>query len=338
MKTYATILIILLLCIIAGAQTKPSKHGPVSEGYFRGADGVRLFYRKVGKGKSTVVFLHGGPGLGIGDGGYDMEPLALNRVLLMYDQRGSGRSELVTDPKLLTVEHQVRDLEEFRKHFKLERMTLVGLSWGAGLATLYASAHPDRVEKLLLVSPMPPARTPFWEQRTARLNSLIGAHNAARLTEIRQLLPKSSDTESVALCREAFTISSGPYFVKPRSNQNDLARQRTQLIHERVELMCDAPPAALRNRFVVVFAVFDSLGNWDFRPLLARIKVPTLVVEGEQTNVPLDATRAWAAALPNGRLLLIPNAGHVHFIEQPAAFFKAAEQFLAGSAGVRPAF
>jgi hypothetical protein len=61
----------------------------VTEGYFPGADGVKLFYRKLGSGPQTVVFLHGGPGLGIGDGGSEMEVLARDRVLLMYDQRGS---------------------------------------------------------------------------------------------------------------------------------------------------------------------------------------------------------------------------------------------------------
>jgi proline iminopeptidase len=327
MKSFAALLI-LLCCTIALAQTRPSRYGPVSEGYFRGADGVRLFYRRVGTGESTIVFLHGGPGLGINDGGYDMEPLARGRTLLMYDQRGSGRSEIVSDPNLLTVDYQIRDLEEFRKHFKLERMSLVGLSWGAGLATLYASHYPERVERLLLVSPMPPARTPYWQQRTAKINSLIGPEKAGRLREIIQLLPKSPDSESVALCREAFNISSQPYFVEPPPNQIKLVRRRAALIRERVEVMCDAPPAALRDRFVIVFAVFDSLGDWNFVPLLNKIKSPALVVEGENSDVPLDATRAWATALPNGRLLLIPNAGHVHFIEQPKLFFAAANQFL----------
>jgi proline iminopeptidase len=322
MKASFTVLVILLIFTLAGAQTiitKPSRYGPVSEGYFQGADGVRLFYRKVGDGKQTVVFLHGGPGLGIGDGGYDMEPLARGRTLVMYDQRGSGRSAVVTDPKLLTTEYQVRDLEAFRQHFGLERMTLIGLSWGTGLAALYAAAHPERVERLLLVSPMPPAKIPFLDQRFGRINSLNGAAAVSRLAEIRQLLPKASDPEAVALCREAFTISSKPYLVRPAA-----------FTHERSEEMCDAPAAALRNRFVVVQAVFDSLGDWDFRPILARIKVPALVTEGEKTNVPLDATRVWSDSLPNARLLLIPNAGHLHFIEQPAAFFKAADRFLRG--------
>ena len=174
MKASAIALTLLLIIPAASAQSntsKPFPYGPVSEGYFRGADGVRLFYRKVGNAKNAVVFLHGGPGLGIGDGGYDMEPLAHDRVLLMYDQRGSGRSEIVSDPRLLTVDYQVRDLEEFRKAFGLERMTIVGLSWGTGLAALYAAAHPERVERLLLVSPMPPAKVPFWEERTRKINS-----------------------------------------------------------------------------------------------------------------------------------------------------------------------
>lgn len=92
--------------------------------------------------------------------------------------------------------------------------------------------------------------------------------------------------------------------------------------------MCDAPAAALRNRFVVVFAVFESLGDWNFRPQLAKTTVPALVMEGEKTSVPLEATREWAAHLSNGKLVLIPKAGHVFFMEKPQAFFRAADKFL----------
>jgi proline iminopeptidase len=237
----------------------------------------------------------------------------------MYDQRGSGRSQVVTDPSLLSADHQVRDLESFRQHFGLERMTLIGLSWGTGLATLYTAAHPDRVERLLLISPMPPAKTPYWEQRTKAINTLVGPANVARLTAIRTQLPAASDTEAVSLCREYFRISSPPYLLNSKA-----------FTTERSERMCDAPAAALRNRFVVVLAVFESLGDWNFLPLLAKITVPALVMEGEKTAVPLDATREWSAHLPNGKLVLIPKAGHVFFMEKPQAFFRAADQFLRG--------
>ena len=123
--------------------------------------------------------------------------------------------------------------------------------------------------------------------------------SAARLVELRQLLSKSSDWEAASLCREYFRISSPPYLVNPSA-----------FTTERADEICDAPAMALRNRFVIVSAVFESLGDWDFRPLLRRINVPALVIEGEKTNVPLDATRQWAAALPHGQLLRPWSGGH----------------------------
>lgn len=89
--------------------------------------------------------------------------------------------------------------------------------------------------------------------------------------------------------------------------------------------------AALRSQGKNGFVIQDSLGEWDFRPLLARIQVPTLVVEGADTTVLLDATREWVATLPNGRLLLVPGAGHMPFVEQPEAFFGPVIEFLRGS-------
>ena len=77
-------------------------------------------------------------------------------------------------------------------------------------------------------------------------------------------------------------------------------------------------------------ATLGSLGDWDFRPWLERIAVPTLVVEGQRSKVPLDATREWAVVMPNARLLLIPEAGHEVFVDQPEAFRAAVKQFLGG--------
>jgi hypothetical protein len=73
---------------------------PVSEGYLTTSDGVRLFYRRIGRGKNTAICVHGGPGLNIASGCLDTDPLAQTRSILMYDQRGGGRSDLVGDPKM----------------------------------------------------------------------------------------------------------------------------------------------------------------------------------------------------------------------------------------------
>lgn len=289
---------------------------PDSAGYLTGADGVRLFYRRIGRGRDVVVCLHGGPGLNMASGCLDAEPLAKGRTLIMYDQRGSGRSELVSDSRLLTPSHHVRDLEALRQHFGIGRMTLLGFSWGAGLAALYAMEHSERVRRLLLIAPLPPARTPYWEQRLAKVNAKLGAAVATRVNDIRRRIPQAGDDETVALCRE-LRIGYRAYLANPANVS-------------RVRDRCDAPPASIRNGVLVSRATLDALGDWDFRPRLARLRMPVLVVEGAQTEVPLEATWEWAATLPNARLLLIPDAGHELWAEQPAAFLRAADEFLGG--------
>ena len=75
---------------------------------------------------------------------------------------------------------------------------------------------------------------------------------------------------------------------------------------------------------------YGSLGNFDFIPILKSIAIPSLTIEGEKTNVPLDATRAWAGALPDSRLLLVPGAGHMNWIDQPELVIAAIDEFLRG--------
>lgn len=288
-------------CIVAKpAQAKQTAAaGPQAvEGYFNGADGVRLFYRKLGSGKDVAVFVHGGPGAGMYDGGCDMEPLARGRTIILYDQRGGGRSELVTDPKLLTASHHVRDLEALRRHFGLERMTLIALSWGTGLSTLYTAEHPERVRRLLLIAPMPPAWKPYGVEREEKIVSLLSKETLARRQEIQRSIPVAAADEAESLCRELRKVAL-PYRYKTETGRVEPRCDR-----------CDSPPAAIRNQPAVARATHASLGEWDFRPLLARFRVPVLIVEGEKTVVPHGLIRAWAEAIPGSRLLLIPEAGH----------------------------
>src|SRR2546428_350032 len=117
-------------------------------------NGVRLYTRRVGHGPPVVV-LHGGPGAHhdyllpqydhLTEGG---------RALLYYDQRGGGRSPVPRDVPVGWREH-VADLEALRRHWELDRLTLVGYSWGGLLAVLYALEHPDRIARLALVSTAP---------------------------------------------------------------------------------------------------------------------------------------------------------------------------------------
>lgn len=196
------------------------------------------------------------------------------------------------------------------------RMQLVGYSWGAGLAVLYASQFRGRVERLLLLSPMPPAKHPFASDRSARERALTPGRELARIEALEQELPGAANP--VASCRELDWLGYQAYFF----DIANLNRMRGD--------NCDAPPAALRNTGAVYAATIGSLGEWDFRPLARRLRMPVLVVEGRESQVAVGSPRAWAEAFPNGTLLEIPGAGHMPHVERPDLFFPAVCAFLDG--------
>lgn len=325
---------VLVFCVIGqAASAEPAiAHQKVSkplveEGYLKGADDAHLFYRRVGKGSDFIVYLHGGPGVSMENDGLLMDPLADKRhTVIMYDQRGAGRSDVLKDASLLTAASHVRDLEALREHFGIERMTLIGLSWGSGLAIFYADAHPERVARIVFWTPMAPTKA-YGQQRSQKINSLIAPKGLERMKELQKEWATAGDDQIEAVCREYCSIFMGPYLFNARSL--DPSRLETTVAGREIAGMCGVPPAAVKNQLFVSQAVSRSLGDFDFRPMLAKLKVPVLVVEGEKTNVPLDATEEWVKSTPGARLLLIPNAGHMALEEQPEALQEIAK-FLNG--------
>lgn len=292
----------------------PSARAPrASQGFLPGADGVRLFYRRIGDGKRALILLHGGPGSNLNAVWPDLQPLAKpERSILLYDQRGGGRSEILKDPAKLTAAHHVRDLEAVRAHFGLDRVTLVGESWGAGLASLYAGEHPARVERLLLIGPMPPTRE-MLDHRMDESNENMGLRK--RLTEISKAMPGAADP--VAVCRDFFALYMKQFFFRPEN----VARRRGS--------SCKAPSEGVRNYFVVNKATFDSLGAFDLRPTLARLPIPAMVIEGDK-SIPstVESARVFARSIPGAKLVLVPEAGHFPQVERPDLFFPEVEAFL----------
>ena len=111
---------------------------PAREGFMQSAGGGRLYYRASGSGPDTVIVLHGGPGLHSRYLDQAFAELAADHVLIAYDQRGRGRSDFPSDSLVLSAATDVNDLEAVRVHFHLDRLTLIGHGWGAGLGALYA--------------------------------------------------------------------------------------------------------------------------------------------------------------------------------------------------------
>ncbi len=292
------------------------------EGYITASDGVRLFYKVVGSGAETLVAVHGGPGNSLNSILPDLEPLAKNRTVIYYDQRGNGRSDLIKDREKLSIRKHIEDLETVRQFFKLDKMTLLGNSWGGLLIGYYAAAHPDRVERLIFHSPAPPTKVLLSDMDNEvkrRLNRQYNDEQRNRFGVVANLQSWQKSPDPRAVCREFYQTLLAVYVFKLES---------MKLFKGDV---CSGSEDSIRSQRIVNHQIWLSIGDFNLLPSLSVVKAPVLVVHGTADVIPVKASEAWAGAMPNARLFLIEKAGHMPQFEQPEIFFEAVENFLKGN-------
>jgi proline iminopeptidase len=123
---------------------------PFETGFLDTGDGHRVYWERVGtKGAKPAVFLHGGPGGGCSASHRRLFDPALYDVIL-FDQRGCGRSTPFASLDNNTTWHLVADIERLREMVGVEQWQVFGGSWGSTLALAYAETHPERVSELVL--------------------------------------------------------------------------------------------------------------------------------------------------------------------------------------------
>ena len=118
MKKYLVFKLFLVVFLWQASGNCAAQKSP-DEGFITTSDGIRLFYKTVGSGTETLVAVHGGPANSLTSILPDLEPLAQNRRVIYYDQRGSGRSDLINDGEKLSIRKHIQDLEAVRTHFNL---------------------------------------------------------------------------------------------------------------------------------------------------------------------------------------------------------------------------
>ena len=282
---------------------------PLAEG-FTTTTAVPLYWNRYAPRApfSRLVVLHGGPGAHHDYLLPQLLDLAQERACLFYDQRGGGRSR-TEDRAPITWRTHVEDLTAVIAELAPGPLTLVGYSWGALLAMLYATealagrAGPEPV-RLVLLDPAPISRA-FRDRFEAEF---AARQSGPAITALRDALAASGLRESdpVAYKQRTFELSVAGYFSHP-------------------ERARDLTPFRVTGR--VQQSVWESLGDFDLIPLLSAINVPTLLVHGWADPIPVESTLAAARAL-RARCVVLEASGHVPYVEQPDALFGAIEQFL----------
>jgi proline iminopeptidase len=308
----------LVLLSALGSAASGQTTAPAREGYVTTSDSARLFYRVIGRGPDTLIAIHGGPGVDLESIAGDFAPLGDRHVVIFYDQRGAGKSELPTDTLRLAVARQITDLDDVRRHFGLQRVALVAHSYGPLLAASYALAHPTSVSKMVFFGPVPPRRGTFWQRFGANMGQLFDSTARARLADAnRRLGDPNADTRKA--CRDYWTVALRPRLAEP---DRTLSLIRSDL--------CASAPAGIRYGLTTTNrVVMASFGDWDLRERLRQLHVPTLIVHGEQEAIPMDLVEEWAGSLPNARLVRVPMAAHFAYAERPEIVWPEVERFLA---------
>lgn len=304
--------LVLIAALLPGSQVAAQA---AAEGFVDAGDGVRLYYRLIGSNPDPVVLIHGGPGFTSDYLIDDLETMAHSHALFVYDQRGIGRSTLVSDSSSLAAQRYVEDLEAIRKHLGVRQLTLLGHSWGVAPAILYAMQYPERVHRMILVGAIPANR----DGLVAAFQAMAAARDSVTLRRMAELgRVRAAEPDNLAACREYYQLWFTPFF------GDDGAARRMK------GNVCAGSSESLKNKQNVDRYTFASLGDWDWTVALRSVAVRTLIIQGERDPLPIDEARNWAAAMPNARILELKGIGHFPYVEAPDLFFPAVDRFLKG--------
>jgi pimeloyl-ACP methyl ester carboxylesterase len=268
------------------------------------ADGTRLAYHRTGDGE-PLVCLPGGP---MQSSAY-LGDLGGMPSLVRLDLRGTGDSDEAA-PATYRCDRLVDDVEAFRGHLGSDRIDLLGHSAGAAVAVSYAARHPDRVSRLVLVTP-----TPF----------VVGLE----ITD--------ADRREVAESRRGEPWFPAAFAAFERIWSGDFSAANRKGIapfhYGRWDAVSQANYAATATEINMAAAeVYYSDGALDpgaIKAALAGLTAPVLLVAGEyDPGLPPKRATEYAGFFPNAELVVQPRGGHFPWLDDPASFARTVTGWL----------
>lgn len=253
-------------------------------------DGIDISYLRAGDGP-PLVMLHG-----IGGNAtqfqHQLDGLANSWAIIAWDAPGYGGSGDPGDQWLM--EDYAEALAGLLDALGLDRVRLLGQSWGGVLAQTFVGQYPERVRALVLSDTSMGGRSQPDDERLASLNMRLAALDSMTPAEM-------------AAARTPAVLGPNP---------------SAQASREAEAMMAQIRSTGYRRAAI-------ALAEADTRAVHADIRVPTLILAGEHDRiVPPSTSASLQAAIPGAQLITIPNTGHLSGQEDPAAYNAALRTFL----------
>ncbi len=319
-----------ILLAPAGCAVKdevPSPGGsvlPVQES-FVDAGGILIYTKTLGNGKPLVI-VHGGPGASHDYFLPYLLPLARTHRLVFIDERGSGRSEQLEDPAGYTVEAMVEDLEAVRKALGLGRIDLLGHSYGGVLAQAYALKYQENLSHLVLCSTF---------HSTKKMNEVFRLMKEKMAPELRARIEKmeaaglygqGKDYQKNRYTDDYMNAAWGegyfPYLYQRRPDPNYSPLDSGKMSWDLYRAMWGSHGE---------FVIDGNLSSVEYSDRLASLRVPTLITAGDHDESDPSLAREMHARIPESKLVIFPESGHMTFVDQPSLFIRTVDDFLRGA-------
>jgi proline iminopeptidase len=282
------------------------------EGYIAFAGG-KTWYRIVGREKKGVPLLlvHGGPGA-THDYLEPLEALSDERPVVFYDQLGCGNSEHPDDSSLWVIEHFVAELYQLRETLGLEKVHLLGQSWGASLVAEYMlTRKPTGVVSLLLSGPLLSASRWIADQRK---------WVAEMPSDLRMTIEKAEESGD---------------FSAPEYQEAMMAFYRRHVC--RLEQWPDCINRTFEKlnlkQYVHMwgpseFTVTGTLKSFERAEHLGELTMPVLLSCGQYDETRPETCRYFQSLVPGAELHVFEDASHEHHLEKPKEFLTVAGNFF----------
>jgi proline iminopeptidase len=294
---------------------------PIEEG-FVDANGLMLYYKSIGRG-APLMILHGGPGASHDYFLPYLLPLARHNRVVFVDERGSGHSGRLEDPKGYTVDNMVEDVEAVRVALGLGKISLLGHSYGGVLAQAYALKYQTNLSHLVLASTF---------SSTKAINEVFVHMKEKMAPELRD---RTNKMEAAGL------YGHGKDYEKGRYTQEYMIAAWGEgyfpyLYQRRPDASYD-PTSTANMPWDLYREMWGSHGEYvidgnlvsaEYTEKLPNIQVPTLVICGAHDESDPSLSETMHAKIAGSKLVILPASGHMTFVDQTEMFLQAVGDFV----------
>lgn len=270
-----------------------------------------LFYTNESKGKMPIIGMHGGPGFNH-DCMLPLVELASSNPVILYDQSGCGKS-MTKDQNFSdwTLEYFTHELQELIDALKYEKVYLVGHSWGGTLATKYCLRYSNKVQQLILVSPV--LSFPrliedckkLAESLSPEFYQTLVRHETAGTMEDLEYVAAVTKYRAHFLCR-----------INPWPKEMLTAMESLNI------------PMCLYMMGPYETVITGNLKNIDLVPELHTLNIPVVIICGQFDIVTPESMQYATQYIPLAQLVIIEDSAHMVQIEKPKEFIDAIRSFI----------